>query len=164
MTTSRPRRLLAALSTASLVALSGCALEEAEPVEGASSTTAAELFAEPANHVGEAVRVEAVVGALLTDHAFTIVPEDPPAPQDEPAGDPGDDPEADPEGEQERLVVVWPRSSVAAGDRVVVEGTVREVLDVQDLEERYEDEWPEDAVEEHRLETWLEATDVDAAA
>lgn len=144
---ARARHLVAVVGTVCLLAVGGCAGVDETPEEENTDVVTAELLEEPANYAGETLAVEAVVGTVITENAFTIVTDADAVAQEDPVGG--------------RLVVLAPRIDLEPGDQVAVEGVVHEYLPLEDLEERFGTQWTDLMGEEYGAEPYLEATSLE---
>ena len=118
-------------------------------VEGTASEPTMEtmeLLQNPGDHVGETVVVEAQVGEVLGDRAFTIVTD-----------------EADEaQGAEERLLAVGSGETLEQGDVVVVGGTVQEGLDLVEVQDRLGVDWSDDeALQDFGGMEWLDVATVE---
>lgn len=115
---------------------------------GEPTMLAMELLQDPESHVDENVVVQAEVGQVVGDGAFTIVPDEGDA-----AG-----------GVEERLLVLGPTTDLAERDVIVVAGGVRADLDQVELEEQYGIDWPDGALDEYAGGPWLDASAIERDA
>lgn len=166
--THRPVLAAAGALVASSLLLAGCGQEEqdstqaveqestapaaedvdegaVEAVVGDPTVTAEELVGDPASFAGETVAVEALVGGVIGERAFTLA----------------DDAAGAPAGPDELLLVIGPTTGLAVGDAVAVSGTVQEGLDQSAVEERFGVDWEDGALDDFAGGTWVDAAAIE---